>query len=307
MTGNKEQTFVSRTGDDGITHRIPVGIITGARSGERLTIFAGTYGTTYDGIEAGQRLFRTLEPSAVRGTIVFGLVVGETAFRARTQDAPTPPAVDAMMRELAAGSDYLITCQGGELSESICPHVTCRLLGRADYDQIAMAMATAFGLPYVVLSRYQGELPPPGQAAPGDAEPIWWLWPKKSLADELQIPEIVAEVGQSGSRDDEGVMYDGILHVLIHLGFVEGTERSLWDIPSILGERYWVTADEAGIYYPEVAVCQNVGRGQRLGTVRDYFGNVLQVVVSPGRGKVMRLNRGMPVEKDGFLLWLGDV
>jgi predicted deacylase len=303
MTGSKEERFVSRTGDDGSTHRIPVGIVTGARAGERLTIFAGQRGTAYDGIAGSLRLFRELEPGAVRGTIVFGLVVDETGFRARAQGESPPPAVEVMMRELASGSDYLITCHGGELSDAVCPHVTVRLLGRADYDQIAMAMATAFGLPYVVLSRYQGEPP----AEPTSEETLWWQWPPKTLADELRIPEIVADVGQGGSRDEEGAIYDGLRHVLIQLGFIEGKERSLWDVPLAVGERHWVTAAAAGLFYPEVAVCQNVGRGQRLGTVRDYFGNVVQVVVAPGRGKVMQLYRGMPVENDGFLLWLGDV
>jgi hypothetical protein len=41
--------------------------------------------------------------------------------------------------------------------------------------------------------------------------------------------------------------------------------------------------------------------------VRDYFGSVLQVVEAPADMKVMSINVSMPVKKDGYLLWLGEV
>ena len=54
-------------------------------------------------------------------------------------------------------------------------------------------------------------------------------------------------------------------------------------------------------------MCQDVTQGQRIGVVRDYFGNMLQEVVVPASAKVTNLNWGMPVQQDGFLLWLGEV
>lgn len=68
-----------------------------------------------------------------------------------------------------------------------------------------------------------------------------------------------------------------------------------------------MTANEQGIFFPEVDVCQDVHKGQRLGLVRDYFGNILQEVISPADAKVMNLNWGMPVKKGGFPLWLGEI
>ena len=217
------------------------------------------------------------------------------------QFAPTVPEVKDMMLELGRGSQYVINCHGGEFTEAMCPYVICRLIGDEAAETVAMRMARAFGLPYVSISKYRGEPPPD----PSGARPAWWLWPKKSLGDELGIPEITPEVGEMGGRDDS-LMYAGILNVLRELGFLDGPAQEHPE-PKVIGERYWLTADEQGMFFPEVEICQDVAKGQRLGVVRDYFGNILQIVEAPAAAKVMNMNVGMPVKKDGFLLWLGEV
>ena len=127
------------------------------------------------------------------------------------------------------------------------------------------------------------------------------------MADDLQIPEITPEVGQRGSRDDEGLMFHGIVNVLRRLGILEGAYVVPERAPTVIGERYWLTASTEGMFFPEVDVGDDVQSGQRLGTVRDYFGAPIDEVIAPAAAKVMNLNWGMPVKKDGFLLWLGEV
>ncbi len=301
MSGSKEAKYLTRTTAEGRELRLPVGIIHGARAGEQITVYGGQHGTEYAGIEAVQRLYRELDPADVRGTIVISLATNEESLLNWTQFAPTLPEVKEMMIECARGSHYIINCHGGEFTEAMCPYVICRLIGDDGAEALAMRMAKAFGLGYVSLSTYRGEPPPD----PSGARPAWWLWPKKSLGDELGIPEITPEVGEMGSRDDR-LMYTGILNVLRELGFLEGEVPDVSE-PKVIGERYWLTADEQGIFFPEVEICQDVTEGQRLGVVRDYFGNTLQIVEAPADAKVMNMNVGMPVKKEGFLLWLGEV
>ncbi len=301
MSGHKEGTFLTRTTAAGEVVRMPVGIIHGAQPGEQMTIYGGQHGTEYVGLEAVQRLYRELDPAAVHGTLVISLAANEASFLNWIQFAPTTPEIRDMMRECARGSRYIINCHGGEFTEAMCPYVICRLIGDAEAEATAMRMARAFGLGYVSLSKYRGEPP----SDPSGARPAWWLWPKKSLGDELGIPEITPEVGEMGRRDD-GLMYDGIVNVLRDLGFLEGPARQHPE-PKVIGERYWLTADAQGVFFPEVAICSDVVAGQRLGVVRDYFGTVLQVVEAPAAARVMNMNVGMPVKKDGFLLWLGEV
>jgi predicted deacylase len=298
--GSKEGKFLTRTDETGKVHRIPVGTVHGARPGGRIVIFGGQHGTEYDGIEAVQKLYRTIDPKDVAGTIVIGLVTHEQSFVDWEQFAPTTPQMMEMMLEMAEGSDLIINCHGGEFSEGMHPYVIVRLLGEEELDVKGRAMGQAFGLPYVSWSRYRGEPPP------SPVRPAWWLWPKKSMADRLRIPEIVPEVGERGSRDDQGLMYRGIVNVLRTFGFLDGPPQTFPPMKAI-GDRFWLTADQDGVFFPDVTTGQDVRKGDVLGVVRDYFGETLQTVVAPADSKVMNMNWGMPVKKDGFLLWLGVI
>jgi predicted deacylase len=272
----------------------------GAKAGGQITIFGGQHGTEYDGLEAVQKLYRTLSPDEVSGTIVIALATHEQSFRNWEQFAPTYPAIAEMMTELATGSDLLVNCHGGEFSEGMEPYVICRLIGDEMLDAKARRMADCFGVPYVSFSQYRGEPPETG------VRPAWWLYPKRSMADRLRIPEITPEVGERGSRDDHGIMYRGLLNVLKEFGFIEGTPEAKTP-PRAIGDRFWLTAVDEGVFFPETEIGRDVGEGELLGLVRDYFGTVLQEVRAPAAAKVMNMNWGMPVQKDGFLLWLGVV
>lgn len=298
--GSKEGKFLTRTDEAGRVYRIPVGIIEGDRPGGQITIFGGQHGTEYDGIEAVQKLYRTLSPADVAGRIVIGLATHEESFLNWAQFAPTDPPIMDMMMEMARGSNLIINCHGGEFSEGMHPYVICRLLGDEALDAKARRMAQAFGLPYVSWSQYRGEPPE------SSVRPAWWLWPKKSMADRLRIPEITPEVGERGSRDDQGLMYDGIVNVLRTFGFLDGAPREFPPMRPI-GDRFWLTAEEDGVFFPSITTGQDVAAGEVLGVVRDYFGNVLQTVTAPAASKVMNMNWGMPVKKSAFLLWLGVI
>ena len=100
-------------------------------------------------------------------------------------------------------------------------------------------------------------------------------------------------------------MYGGIVNVLKELGFLKGPAIQHPE-PNVIGDRWWLTANQEGIYFPVVTVGQEVTKGTFLGEVRDYFGTVLQTVEAPDDATVMNMNIGMPVKKDGFLIWLGQ-
>lgn len=297
----KSSYFLSRTDDAGLTRRMPIGLIEGARPGERITIFGGQHGTEYAGIEAAMRLFRELDPADVSGTIVISMATHEESLMNWIQFAPTYPEIADMMLEAATGSQYIINCHGGEFTELMHPYVISRLIGNEKAEALAMRMARAFGVGIVSLSKYRGEPPPD----PTGARPAWWLWPKKGLCDKLGVPEITPEVGQIGDRDDS-IMYDGIINVLKELGFLKGPAIQHPAL-QVIGDRWWLTAQQEGIYFPTVTVGQDVKKGADLGVVRDYFGTVLQQVTAPEDAKVMNMNIGMPVKKDGFLIWLGQL
>ncbi len=299
--GLKETYFLTRPTPEEGERRMPIGVIHGARPGERITVFGGQHGTEYAGIEASMRLFRETDPSDVTGTIVISMATHVESLMNWEQFAPTYPEIADMMLEAATGSQYIINCHGGEFTELMHPYVICRLIGNEAAEAVAMRMARALGVGIVSLSKYRGEPPPD----PSGARPAWWLWPKKGLCDKLGIPEITPEIGEVGDRNDK-LMYDGIVNVLKELGFLAGPAIQHPE-PKVIGDRWWLTANQEGIWFPVVTTGEDVVKGQFLGEVRDFFGNVLQRVEAPDAAKVMNMNIGMPVKKDGFLIWIGQL
>ncbi len=296
----KESYFLSRKDADGNETRMPIGVIKGHKPGERITVFGGQHGTEYAGIEAAMRLYREIDPKDVTGTIVISMATHVESLMNWIQFAPTHPEIADMMLEAATGSQYIINCHGGEFTELMHPYVICRLIGNEQAEALAMRMARALGVGIVSLSKYRGEPAPD----PSGKRPAWWLWPKKGLCDKLGIPEITPEIGQVGDRDDS-LMYGGIVNVLRELGFLSGPVVQHPE-PKVIGERWWLTAEQEGIYFPVVTVGQIVKKGALLGEVKDFFGDVLQRVEAPDDATVMNMNIGMPVKKDGFLIWLGQ-
>ncbi len=297
----RDTTFLTRTTADGTEIRMPVATISGTRPGPRITVFGGQHGTEYAGIEAAMRLYRELDAGVLCGTVVVVPVTNEHSFVNWIQFAPTLPELQDMMREAAEGSDFIINCHGGEFSEGMHPYVICRFISDPEADRLARRMATAFGVGIVSLSRYRGEPPPD----PSGARPAWWLWPKKGLCNELGIPEITPEVGEEVDRSDE-IMFGGIMNVLRELKLLDEEPDPVPE-PIVIGERWWLTADQDGVWFPDCAVGDDVVKGQRLGIVRDYFGDTLQVVEAPDDARVMNLNVGMPARKSGFLVWIGQL
>jgi uncharacterized protein len=298
----KVERYLTRTTPEGVVLRMPVGTIVGDRPGPRVTVLAGQHGTEYAGIEAAMRLYRTLDAADVAGEVAIAMVVNEVSFMDWTQFAPTPPEVKEMMLEVSARSDAIVNLHGGEFIESMYPYIICRLIGDDAADRLAMEMAEVFGFPLISISRYRGDPPP----MPDGQRPAWWLWPRKSIGDELRVPEIVPEFGETGSRED-GPVVDGIVNVLRLLGVLSGEARRPAERPRVIGDRHWITAKDAGVFYPSVRIGDAVTEGQPLGEVRDYFGRVLETPVAPGGGMVINANVGMPVKTGGFLLWIGEI
>jgi predicted deacylase len=59
-----------------------------------------------------------------------------------------------------------------------------------------------------------------------------------------------------------------------------------------------ISAEQDGIFYPEVDRDAHVAKGARLGAVRDYWGKVLAEPVAPDGGIIMFV-RALPTLRKG--------
>ncbi len=309
----KEKEILTRTTGEGIDIEIPLGVIEGAEEGPTLCVTAGVHATEYVGQETALRLFRSIDPRDITGKILIVLVADahalldwgifgyrvemkyagtglSTAFPGREDGSYTEALAHTLINEVASKADCLVDLHGEELHGQINPYVICPKGRNQKVDKASFALAQVFDLPYI---RWAD---------------LGKISQRKSLGDLLRIPWIVSEVGGNGRREQEVVDVDfkGMLNVLKHLGMMEGEPEQTVE-PKVLAGSHWLTADVDGIFYPTVSIDESVNKGQALGELRDYFGEVLYEIVAPTDGVVMSLNLARSVRRGVLLLWLGVI
>ena len=70
----------------------------------------------------------------------------------------------------------------------------------------------------------------------------------------------------------------------------------------VFREAIYLEAKREGVWYPEVKKDQPVQEGQRLGTIEDLFGDVLETVYAEQDGHVLYLNCGLAMPKGELLV-----
>jgi predicted deacylase len=299
----------------------PVISVTGAKPGPVLFVNAGVHGGEYPAIEAVIRLSKTLDPKKISGTVILMPVMNLSAFWTRTPfvcpiDNVNPNRVfpgdpggsyseqmtHALIHEFVVHADAYIDLHGGDIPEALVPFVICR----AAHDDVAKkskAIATAFGLPYVLT------ISKPVQPSKGHRAGAGGLSSYAGAA-EKGVPSILAEAGGVGQLQEDAakLLVGGVMKVMRHLNMLpEDGSLKMGDgkEPKILTKFEWLYTKHAGMWYPRVAAGDAVKKGKEIGTVGDLFGDVLEKIVSPVNGVVLFLTINPSVLENGLLMGLG--
>ncbi len=284
--------------------------ITGAKPGPVLFVGAGVHGGEYPAVETVIRLSTRLDAAAISGTVVLMPVLNLPAFWKRSMfvcpvDNVNPNRVfpgdpngtyseqmtHALVNEFIVHADAYIDLHGGDIPEDLVPFSICRK-GNEPADVKAMALARAFGLPYLLT------VDRPIQRAKGSSSYV--------AAAERGVPGVLAEAGGVGQLQQEavGLLMDGVYRVMAHLGMIQ---KTLPDAPSptVLTAFEWLYTKNAGMFYPSVAANDEVQKGQEIGTVGSLFGETLETIVSPVTGRVLFLTINPAVLANGLLIGIG--
>jgi predicted deacylase len=264
-------------------------------AGPRLCVSAGVHVNEVSSIEAAVRLQALFDPKRMRGTVSIMPLVNQPAlFQYTEYNCPidgkninfsfpgnangtfSEALCDAMVNDWCAGAACYVDLHGGDLRERVSKFVLFQRTGDPDKQRAAQDLAMCFdadlvvGLPQRLLSE-------PGRPPTGFAQ-------NGRLA-------VMSEAGANGIIDEESVAFhvQGVLRIARQLGIIEGAPSvSDYRRARILCSDYlWVTAPSDGQFYSEVEPAERVSRGQRLGVVRDFFGNALGEIVAPEAGFVL--------------------
>ena len=284
----------------------PVFEASGARDGPRACVLAGVHGCEYSSIAAVMQFMRALDVSALAGSIVAVPIVSPTSFVARSpfvvpedgrnlnrsfpgdpQGSFTEVLADHVFSEFVAGSDVLIDLHGGDMVEALAPFA---LYDDSATRKSAQRLARAFGLRYVVCDTTDtlGGTTSAAAAAAG-------------------IPGFIAEAGGRGLLEAPEVERHirGLHSALRAAGVLDGEPDPPPEGQRLVERFLWLRAAGGGWWQPAVGVGEKVVAGDRLGTLLDGFGDVVDTITAPETGVPLFLTSSPAVQPGGLLLGLG--
>ncbi len=287
---------------------LPVAIVRGEQPGPTFSITAGMHAAEYVPIEAVTRLTRSVRPESLRGCLIAVILVNTPGFYERTiyvnprdgrnlnrafpgnpQGLPSERVTAFLLEEVIRGSDAFLDAHCGDLVESLHPFVLWNRTGDLGVDQRSEGMAKAFGLDYVMA------LAP--ESIVGTA---------MGAGSAAGVPSISAEIGQQGICDEQSVdrYQTGLLRVMNELGMT-GQANPPRPTPTPLREFAWNRAEVSGSYHPVVKPGDRVTQGQRVGSIRDLFGETIAEVDASASGIVTFCVTCLAVKQGDPLLGIG--
>ncbi len=285
-------------------YQIPAVLVGGAEEGRTLLLTAGIHGDEYPGTAALIRLLEKLDPKRVKGNILLLPCVNVSGFWSRTParvpedgtnlnaDYPGSPKGGVGARiahyfvsEIFPKVDFIIDLHSGGMAEPLSP---CLFFPAAESVRAASeAAARATDIPFLIAST----------ASRG----------QYSYAASLGIPGLLLERGHSGGCREEWVRaYErDVLLLLRHLEMYQSDQPAGVCEKRVFNKALYLTAEEDGLWYPNLEEGREVKKGALLGRMEDFFGRLLREYRAEGAGTVLYYTSALAVKKGGALAAYG--
>lgn len=296
--GEKAQGFLEVAGTP---VKMPVTLINGINEGKTVLITGGTHGGEYPGVETAIRLASSVTPEEISGQLIIVHPCNVPAFQAKMQyigpydgknlnreypglatGTVTQRIAYTVSSMLFTQADFYMDLHGGDIHEALTPFVLYSKLGSEEQTQLSRQAAKALGVPFIC-----GSVSSNGTFG---------------CAAKMGVPGFLAEIGNLGLWSEEEVAQylKGVKNVLRLLSVMEG---DVFENPDCIDCEKMVggDAEQTGCWYPCVGLREQVKAGQKLGEIRDYFGNVLGEYEAPCDGHMLyviaslAINEGDPI------------
>ena len=293
--------------------QLPVTVITGLHDGPVLALIAGIHGSEPSPIVALQRVRKQINAADVRGTIIIVHVANVPSFVNRTiyrgpwdfknLNRVFPGKVDGTGSECIAHAitthvidqcDYLLDMHSGDGNEALRPYSYWNQLGVDErVDNVAREMALAFGLDHIVIDR----------GRPHDLHATLFC---SNTAHARGKPAVTTEAGAVGVPTEDAIALNvrGAIRVMRYLKMIDGevemTSNPKWIEPSEV-----LYSEHSGTWHAVAEMDTYVKKGDVLGRITDYFGEMIAEVLSPMDGLVIyivvspAMSKGEPVAMVG--------
>lgn len=299
------------SGSDGSEIRIPITVVNGNKKGPALALTAGIHGYEYPPILALQRLREQLDPIKMNGTVILVHVVNIPSFLKRTiyynpfdwknQNRVFPGIVDGTITERIAFQitdqvlkqcDCHLDLHCGDGNEDLMTYLYYTETGNPELDKKTMALAINFGFKTIIHVKADPNVQKASMCA--------------NAALFLGKPAITVECGKLGRTDEQDIaaILQGCTNILKYLGMIDGKPKLLFD-PIWVRKTTYIRSNHEGLFYPLSRGGAHVQKGELLGYLTDFFGNVIQKAVAPHDGVVMYIIATPPMSQGEPMVKIG--
>ena len=260
--------------------RIPLAIAEGTQEGPTLWLGSTIHGDELNGIYVLRQLIDEIDPSKLKGTVIFTPLLNPTAFQARQkftgvdqldgdQQFPGNPNgwfserfAYTLFQQMKAHANYLICLHTlGPVYDAV-PYTVYKKL--AGCDPAVNAMAKKMALTFGLKAACEVDLSNTGNELPGAIE-------KNMDVNCLRngIPAIMAECGSGGCLQPENIdlAKNGIYNVMSLLGMIDRPITYLREDRIIVTKRKFPTCSRGGLFVPFVKAGQVLEKGTKIGKV----------------------------------------
>lgn len=281
---------------DGGIWRLPLLYVTGQTAGPTLVVTAAVHGDEYEGVEAIPQIFQGIEPAHLRGKLVMIPVCNMPAYETATRSSP----IDGLNLARVFPGD-----SNGTITQRIAYWLTEKLIKHADFYIDLHSGGATYNIPTLI--GYIHDASEIGQRSLAGAQafgaPVLWGHPLPtapgrtvSAATDFGVPWLYTEAPGGGYArpDDVACFVQGVINVMRWLEMLDGAPQPRSMTHHLFGDGNLdqvIDASVAGYFRAEVNLLEPVVAGQRLGVVRDLFGQVIQEVTADQAGVVIMLRR----------------
>lgn len=311
--GEKKSGFINvPKGMDGPEIQIPITIVNGAKGGPVLALTAGIHGYEYPPILALQRLRKQAESSQISGAVIMIHVVNMPSFLKRTiyynpydwknQNRVFPGKKNGSMTERIAYQiskevidqcDYLIDMHCGDGNEDLMPYLYYTKTGDEALDSQTRELAINFGFKVIIHESVK-----PNEASASHCANSALLKGK---------PALTIESGKLGKTDEKDILriIRGTYNTLRHLKMIPGSPELLFE-PVWVKSVTYIRSEHIGIFYPLSHSGRHVQKGELLGYLTDFFGNIIQKAIAPHDGIIMYIIATPPMSEGEPMVKIGS-
>lgn len=261
---------------------VPIIIAKGAEEGPILGLTAAMHGNELNGIPVIQRIFRNINPSKLKGTIIGVPVLNVPGFLRRSRKFNDDFDLNKKMpgrkngnrsdvyafrifEEIIKQFNYLIDLHTASSGRTNSYYI------RADLQDPLIKKLALLQNAEIVLDN---------KGSKGTL---------RKAAAEHNIPAITVELGDPHrfQKDIIKASIAGIQNTLKFLKMIQGNKERSKKKPIICKDSYWMYTESGGVLAVMVKLTEKVKKDQIIARVRDIFGEVIEEYKAPEDGVII--------------------